>query len=340
MSQSRNTTEGLEAFIGASPCVREIKSVISQIADSDLTVLVTGETGTGKDVVTRAIHHLSHRKERPFISINCAAIPENLLEAELFGYERGAYTGAHNLKPGRFEFANRGTLFLDEIIEMPPSLQAKLLRVIETKRLMRLGGTKEIPIDVRIIAATNRDLKIALKERKLREDLFYRLSEVSIHIPPLRERKEDIPLLVRYFLDRYSRKFTIKAEIPSEETLTLLTGLEWNGNVREIENFVKRFVMLNDKRYVIRGLIDASSDSGLQRRITPGSNLLPPSDEQCPSLRRIRKDASDKAERDAIIVALEKTRWNRSKAAKLLKVSYRNFLYRMRECGIRTPRTS
>ena len=215
----------LQCLIGESPPIRQIKELICQVAPTELTVLVTGESGTGKDIIARTIHRLSLRSERAFVKINCAALPETLLEAELFGYEKGAFTGAHNAKPGRFEFARSGTIFLDEIGEMSSFLQAKLLQVIEERKFMRLGGRKDIEVDVRLIAATNRNIEKSLAEGLLRYDLYYRLAEAMISVPSLKERKEDIPSLIHHFLGKYSRRYQVGCPSLSSSTLKIVCAL-------------------------------------------------------------------------------------------------------------------
>jgi len=235
---------GFENIIANSEPMMIVFDLIDKVADSDSTVLIFGESGTGKELVAKAIHYHSPRTDKPFVPINCAAIPADLLESELFGYERGAFTGAHRMKIGRFEYANGGTLFLDEIGEMSPQLQVKLLRVLQERSFERLGGIKPIQVNVRIIAATNQDLEKALTEGRFREDLYYRLSVIPIHIPPLRERKEDIPLLAEHFLDRFNREANRNVDGISPEVLDRLTAYPWPGNVRELENLVERLVVL------------------------------------------------------------------------------------------------
>ena len=292
----------LQCLIGESPPIRQIKELICQVAPTELTVLVTGESGTGKDIIARTIHRLSLRSERSFVKINCAALPETLLEAELFGYEKGAFTGAHDAKPGRFEFARSGTIFLDEIGEMSSFLQAKLLQVIEERKFMRLGGRKDIEVDVRLIAATNRDIEKSLAEGLLRYDLYYRLAEAMISVPSLRERKEDIPLLIHHFLGKYSRRYQVERPSLSSSTLKMVSEYSWPGNVRELENAVKRMVVFNCEKVL------AAAVGTRQRKVEPVDGRIIPGEEKTFSLKEIGKEASLKAEREAILTALTKAR--------------------------------
>src|SRR5262245_42407148 len=229
-----------------------VKDMIDRVAGTDATVLVWGESGVGKELVTRAIHDKSPRRDRPFVKVNCAALPLELLESELFGYERGAFTGAHRQKPGKFELANTGTIFLDEIGEMPMPVQAKLLQVLQDREFSRLGSQSDIRVDVRVIAATNKDLGRLVQQGHFREDLYYRLNVLNIHVPPLRERQEEIPVLVEYFLDLYSREYGRPRHEVSAETMQLFMDHGWRGNVRELENIIKRIVALGNEAQVIQ----------------------------------------------------------------------------------------
>jgi len=237
-------------MVGISKEIREVFHTISKVAPIDSTVLITGESGTGKELVARAIHYNSKRSDKPFICVNCTTLPETLIESELFGHEKGAFTGAHAAKPGQFELGNGGTVFLDEIGEMPLASQSKLLRVLEENKIRRVGGTKDIPVNVRVIAATNREMEEALKKGLIREDLFYRLKVISITLPQLKQRKDDIPLLAQYYLDKFKAKAThfIKGFTP--EALTLMGKFSWPGNVRELKNCIERAVVMG-KRDVI-----------------------------------------------------------------------------------------
>ena len=237
-----------ENLVGRSEAMQELFTLIQDVAESDSPVLITGETGTGKELVAKAIHAKSARCNGPFIAVNCGAFPEHLLESELFGHERGAFTGAHRAKKGRLDLAHHGTLFLDEVGTVPLKMQVDLLRVLETKEFHRLGGTVEIEVDFRTIAATNRDLQQAIEKGEFRQDFFYRLNVISLHIAPLRERRDDIPLLAEHFLDRYSRETNKDIDTISKETMTLLKQYDWPGNVRELENAIERAVVICKKR--------------------------------------------------------------------------------------------
>ena len=248
--QRRIGEKGFKEIIGNSPLMGEVFNTIRKVASTDASVVITGESGTGKEVVARAIHEESQRKEKPFIVINCSAIPENLLESELFGHEKGSFTGAHIQRKGKIEFAEGGTLFLDEIGELPLNLQAKLLRFIQERKLERIGGRGEIPVDVRIIAATNIDLNQAIKGGKFREDLFYRLSVVKILLPPLREREKDLLVLGNVFLNRFTLEFKIRLIGFSKGAIQAMQAYSWPGNVRELENKIKRAVIMAEKKWI------------------------------------------------------------------------------------------
>lgn len=314
-----------ENFIGDSHLILNCKKMVEQVADTELTVLVRGESGTGKELVTRAIHTLSDRKDKPFVKVNCATLPENLLESELFGYERGAFTGAQRPKPGRFEFAHEGTIFLDEIGEMPTSLQAKLLQVLEEKAFNRLGGKNLVQVDVRIIAATNRDLEEGIRNCTFREDLFYRLNEVSILLPPLREHKEDIPLLTEYFMKKYTSLYSKEYKTLSANTISLFMNYEWPGNIRELENLIKKIIVLGSEE-IVNDVIPHNLVSG---------KIVYKSDDKFIPLKEISKQAIEKAENVYIKRALNTTNWNRIQAAKLLNVSYRSLLSKIKAYDIK-----
>src|SRR5471032_2150117 len=241
-------------LFGTSPKMMEVKMTIEQVADTTATVLIRGESGTGKEVVARMVYSESSRSEKPFVKVNCAAIPHELLESELFGYEPGAFTGATRQKLGKFEQANNGTIFLDEISEMHPALQAKLLHVLQDHEFSRLGGKRDVQVDVRVLAATNKPLERAVEEGVFREDLFYRLNVVTIHIPPLRERREEIPVFLKYFLEKYSEHYGKKPSMFSEYAVTRMMEYAWPGNIRELENMVKRYVIVGNEAQIIREL--------------------------------------------------------------------------------------
>jgi len=320
-------------FIGDSPKILEIKSMIEQVADSELTVLIRGESGTGKEVVARALHHLSGRRDGAFVKVNCAALPKELLEAELFGYEKGAFTGAVKKKPGRFELASKGTIFLDEIGEMSPDLQAKLLQVLEHREFVRIGGVENIQVDVRILCATHRDLETALARGRLRQDLFYRLNEITLFLPPLRERKEDIPLLVEYLLRKICEQYHREYRPFSRANMELLQQHDWPGNIRELENLVKQIVVRNDEDIISRVVTQRSQKQ--QTAETPPLPSFQIGDlETGMSLKEATQQVVEKTERDLIRGALSRTNWNRKRAADLLGISYRSLLYKIKEYGL------
>jgi DNA-binding NtrC family response regulator len=304
----------------------EVKSLIEQVADSELTVLIRGESGTGKEIVARMLHSLSSRRSEPFIKVNCAALPRDLLEAELFGYEKGAFTGAHKTKPGRFEIANKGTIFLDEIGDLPLELQSKLLQVLEQHEFMRVGGVKTLKVDVRIVCATNRDLEKALKEKVIRDDLYYRLNEIIINLPPLRERKEDIPLLIEHFLKRYNNLYNKNFHKLSVNASRILERYDWPGNVRQLENLIKQIVVRENENIIYETLKEQPSiiSSGGEKTSTS-------SPEETYSLKKRVGEAVASEERRLIAQVLNKTNWNRRKAADILKISYRSLLYKIKE---------
>ncbi len=305
-------TEDL-SFLAASPQMVRIRQQILQIAPVDVPVFICGESGVGKEVVARMIHLRSSRRNQPFVKVNCAALPGELLESELFGFEQGAFTGAVRAKPGKFELANKGTIFLDEIAEMSTHLQAKLLHVLQDHQYSRLGGRHLIDTDVRVLAATNVEVQEAMKSGRFREDLYYRLNVLSINVPPLRERTSEIPLLFRHFLEKYSEKFGKAAPGPSKHLLDAAANYPWPGNLRELENFVKRC-----------------------QRTSPRQETTIPREQ---GLKALVRGLKDEAEMEAIADALEKTRWCRKDAAKMLGISYKALLYKMRQFNLDTPRS-
>lgn len=309
---SRLITEQDE-IVAESKEMRRILEIVREIAKTDITVLLTGESGVGKEVIARYIHKHSLRSNQPFVAINCAAITETLLEAELFGYEKGAFTGATERKPGKFELANKGTILLDEISEMAYRLQAKLLRVIQEKEVDRVGGTKPVAIDVRIIATTNKDLAEEVKKGNFREDLFYRINVFPIRIPPLRERIDDIIPLAEFFLKRLSNKMSKKFTI-TEDMKKYLLKRPWHGNVRELENFIYRSAVL--------------SQDGILRLQEEELDLF---EEEKP----IKVGSLKDAERELIVDALKKTKGNRTKAAKILGISVRTLRNKINEYGLK-----
>ncbi|MCL4215380.1 MAG: sigma 54-interacting transcriptional regulator [Candidatus Hydrogenedentes bacterium] len=322
-----------EALLGVSEGIREANALLQRLAQSDITVLITGESGTGKDIAARLLHKPSPRKNKPFIKVNCPAIPESILESELFGYERGAFTGARTSKPGRFELANHGTIFLDEIAETSQIVQGKLLQILDGDPFVRIGGVEPISVDVRIIAATNINLAEAVAKGQLREDIYFRLSEVVVELPSLRQRPEDLPILVEHFNYNYRKKFGKEYQPLEPGVIEQLQEMDWPGNVRELAARVKQYVATNDEHMLFEG------DNDLH--LSQLSALSPPDlDEQRESrtvqgppkimpLKEATKKAVETTERALIEEALRITLWNRRKAAKLLKISYSSLLRRI-----------
>jgi DNA-binding NtrC family response regulator len=316
-------------FVAASPIMRKLRSEAALVANVDIPVLMLGESGTGKEVMARLIHKLSPRAHRTFLKVNCAAVPADLLESELFGYEAGAFTGANHPKPGKFELCNKGTILLDEIGEMPPTLQAKLLHILQDGQFSRLGSRSVIKADVRILAATNINIPEALATRRLREDLYYRLNAFTLQVPPLRERKEEIPILLKHFMAHQAERYA-RAPLPlSPELLQACLDYPWPGNLRELGNFVKRYLVLGDEKLAINELRPKGDGSGAQfdAGSKDGGNSLG-------GLKSLARTAKDGAEAEAIAKALDETNWNRKQAAALLKISYKALLYKIRQYGI------
>jgi two-component system, NtrC family, response regulator AtoC len=317
-------------FIFASQCMREIRYQCSLVARVDIPVLILGDSGTGKEVLAKYIHKTSPRASRMFLKVNCAAMPGDLLESELFGYEQGAFTGANRSKPGKFELCNHGTIFLDEIGEMPPSLQAKLLHVLQDGSFSRLGARSAVKVDVRVIAATNIDMKSAISQKRFREDLFYRLNGFTLNLPPLRKRKEEIPIVMQYFISRLAEEFGREAPAISDQLIQACMDYDWPGNHRELENFVKRYIVLGDESHMIAELMNGSPNHGMR---APGFSTSPtPGD-----LKKLVRNLKEDAELEAIARALDKTNWNRKQAATELKISYKALLYKIKQYGIQPP---
>ncbi len=318
--ESQEETPSLD-LIGTSPKMLEIKKLISKVAKTKTTILITGESGTGKEVIARSIHSISPGDKFPFVAINVGGIPENLLESELFGYEKGAFTGANARKPGMFELASNGTLFLDEIGDMPIQLQVKLLRVLQEKKIQRLGGINPIPIDVRIIAATNKNLEKLVKEEKFREDLYFRLNVINISIPPLRERREDIPHLINHFIKKYNKNLGKQIKEMESEAIEALKSYDFPGNVRELENIIERAFILSE------GEIITIEDLGIPvEQIKSKSSISP----KAYSTTKKLKDL----EREAIIKTLLKWEGNRTKAAEELGITRRTLLNKIKEYNL------
>ncbi|PTL75906.1 sigma-54 dependent transcriptional regulator [Vitiosangium sp. GDMCC 1.1324] len=402
---AREDASGERILVSHSPAMRRVRALVERIADTDVPVLLLGESGTGKEVIAREVHARSNRRNRPFIKVNCAALPGELLESELFGHERGAFTGATTEKPGKFELADQGTIFLDEIGEMAIRLQAKLLQVLQDEEFFRVGGKKSVRVDSRVVVATNRDLEREIELGNFREDLFYRLNVVAIRLPALRERPEDVVPLTDHFLKKYGRQYMSGvAELPPE-VLRAFTEYEWPGNVRELENMVRRLCVLKDPTLVldelragsrapasapslptsyagdgdveppaptVRTPVAAAGPGGsVQVQVlempsrgnapaaeVPVNQVVPPPRYTNPfdvpqppppppsvpeaemSLKDIGKRAAMLAEREAILAMLQRTAWNKRRAASKLRISYKALLYKIKECGIVDPRAT
>ncbi len=317
--------EGLY-FFAASPVMKQVRKRVLQIASVNVPVLISGESGAGKEIVARLIHSHCKGRSGPFLKVNCAALPAELLESELFGYEQGAFTGAGRSKPGKFELANHGTIFLDEIAEMSTHLQSKLLHVLQDGQFSRLGSRHTTQVDVRVIAATNVGVHEAIRQGRFREDLYYRLSVVPCHLPPLRERTDEIPMLFRLFLDRYRQEFGKDAPEPSARMIDAALGYPWPGNVRELENFVKRYVIMASEEESLRELLEGAASR--QAVSEPGSNGHRPQ-----NMKSMVRGLKHEVEAKAIGEALQQTQWRRKDTARLLGISYKSLLYKMRQFG-------
>jgi two-component system response regulator AtoC len=356
---------GTQASWSSGSAMDAVTAMVDRVADSDIGVLLRGESGVGKDVIARELHRRSPRRSRTFVKVNCAALPAELLESELFGHEKGSFTGAGNQRIGKFEFAHQGTLMLDEIGDMSPTLQAKLLHVLQDREFTRVGGNRPIDVDVRVLAATNQNLEAMMQAGTFREDLYYRLQVIEIHIPPLRERREEIPPLVEFFLAKYSRLYHRPAPKPSAALSERLVNHSWPGNIRELENVVKRFVILQDEALIMAELdrsrvvppapasvpvpaadtapanVDVTIPAPVANAVTAngagvGVAEPEPITETADGidLQELARAAAMQAEREAISRALERFRWNRRKVAEYLNVSYKTLLNKMKECGI------
>jgi two-component system response regulator AtoC len=322
-----------------SAAMRRVKSMIERVAPTNATVLVWGESGVGKELVARAVHHYSPRRNRPFVKINSAALPSELLESELFGYERGAFTGAHRPKPGKFELATTGTVFLDEIGEMPLSLQAKLLNILEDREVSRLGSQRNVRIDVRVTVATNKNLASLVEQGLFRDDLYYRLNVMSIYVPPLRERAEEIPILIDRLLGDYAAQYECPRPKIRPETMRQMLEYAWPGNVRELENWVKRIVVLQSDDWVQQAVA-----SGATKRERAAAVIAPeapaaqngtaPLVESAAGLKEIGRRAALQAEAQALREVLDSVHWHRLEAARRLKVSYKTLLQKMKQSGL------
>jgi nitrogen regulation protein NR(I) len=348
--EAREGTPRFTEIVGRGARMQELAQVIAKVADAPSTVLIQGESGTGKELVATALHEQSTRRDRPFIKINCAAIPRDLVEAELFGFEKGAFTGAVQSKPGRFELADTGTLFLDEIGDIPTEMQVKLLRAIQESEFERVGGIRSTKVSVRLVAATSRDLTREIAAGRFREDLYYRLNVVPIHLPPLRERREDIPLLVEHFREKYNLRLGKSVERVEEDALQALAAYAWPGNIRELENILERTILFSEGRTIkaqdlppslrhapVRGpqtpssleAIDAGAAPSLEGGLAQTSGMSPG------PLKEIVKGQVQAIERDLIARGLEVTGGNVTRTAKLLKISRKSLQMKMKEFGLR-----
>ncbi len=338
-------------LIGVSQSIERIKELIKHVADTGLNIVITGESGVGKEVVAQNLYYASPRRNKPFVKVNCAALPDGLLESELFGFERGAFTGAERKRRGKFELAHKGVLFLDEIGDMSFSLQAKLLHVLQSGEFAPLGSEQEVKTDTWVIAATNNELEKNIKTGNFREDLYYRLNIIKIYIPPLRKRPEDIPPLIDYYIEQYTSQFDNKQLLrPNNQVMDRLMGYHWPGNIRELQNILKRFLVICDWDEITDELFSrsnpASAASGFSSApdtadsVPSNPNVFSDfvnnnfSNLESMSLKEIRKNALDRIEKQAISLVLEKTGWNRSKAAKILKISYKTLLYKIADLNI------
>ncbi|HRG95297.1 MAG TPA: sigma-54 dependent transcriptional regulator [Polyangiaceae bacterium] len=337
-SQSPNLVPGARfGIIGSASGLNEVYSVLERVADSPTTVLITGESGTGKELVARALHDHSSRRGKPFIKVNCAAIPKELIESELFGYERGAFTGAVSSKPGRFELASGGTLFLDEIGEIPIEMQVKLLRALQESEFERVGGIKTIRVDVRLVAATNRELKKLIAAGSFREDLFYRLNVVSIRLPALRERVSDIPLLTEHFLTKFNERLKKSVLGLEPAALEALTAYGWPGNIRELENVMERAVLFCDGQQLTADNLpqEVRGDGSATTPLPPYVSSAPVNLSGEAGLKEHVKVAMSRLERDIVSRALAQTNGNVTHAARLLKISRKGLQLKMKELGLR-----
>ncbi len=319
-----------EQLFRRSDKMRALERVVVEVADTNATILIQGETGVGKELVAKATHYLSGRFDKPWLKVNCASLPPELLESELFGHEKGAFTGATSRKPGRFELANGGTLLLDEIGEMPQSLQSKILHVLQDNEFFRVGGRELISVDVRILAATNKNIQTMVANGLFREDLYYRLNVVNIFVPPLRERREEIPSLVEHFRAQFNRQYNRRRAELLPDIMELFWAYSWPGNVRELENLIRRFVVLGDDGHLREELQVRLKVTSPQSALVP---LLMDGTKGPESLRDIARRAASEAEKAAIQEVLDHVQWNRAAAARLLKISYKTMLSKINQGG-------
>jgi DNA-binding NtrC family response regulator len=331
LQQQLRSRYRFENIVGSSKALRDVLDLVTKVADTDATVLVTGESGTGKELVARAVHYNSPRADRMLVTVNCGAIPEELLESELFGHVRGAFTSAVSQREGRFAMADGGTIFLDEIGDMSPNLQVKLLRVLQDRTFEPVGSSKTVAVDVRVVAATNQNLEQAIRERRFREDLYYRLNVFPIHVPPLRERGEDVPLLAQHFLEMANEHKAKHVEGIHPEALDLLCAHTWPGNVRELENLMERLVILRAE-----GLIEPGDLPGVFHEREAPTLTVP----QLPATGLSFRNVVEDFETDLIIQALEQTHWNKNQAARLLGLNRTTLLEKIKKKGLEDPSRS
>jgi two-component system response regulator AtoC len=337
----------MDLMIGNSPSIRRIKDLINQVVDTDLNVLICGESGVGKELVARTLHELSCRRDHPLVKVNCAALPSELLESELFGYERGAFTGAVQPKPGKFELAHKGTILLDEIGDMSVALQAKLLQVLQDSEFTRVGGVRNIRVNTWVISATNHNLDEDVKKGIFREDFYYRINIIKIVVPPLRDRKEDIPYLLEHFIRKYRGMSKGGIIDISGKLEKVFAEYHWPGNVRELENYVRRLIVLKDPDLLEEEILGSigqqmSEDRPVAEVWTPDESLINSILDNCrqemqiqfPSLKEIRKKSLARIEKMVIEEALSRTNGNRKQAAQLLKISYKALLYKIKDFGV------
>ncbi len=313
---------------GHTEVMQAVRSRLGKVAAANVPVLITGESGTGKDIIARLIHGLSPWKVGPYVKVNCPAIPGTLLESELFGYEKGAFTGAVGSKPGRVEMAHRGTLFLDEISELDPTLQSKLLQLLQDGQFCRIGAQEDKKVEVRVVCATNRHLETEIESGTFRQDLYYRINVVNIRMPALRERRSDIPDLCAYFLEYYNRKFNCRARPLSGEVMAVLQKYHWPGNIRELENLIKRYVILGHEEVITNDLVAREPDF-FNSEISLDGPI---------SLKKLTRQCVRELERKVILKVLQQHHWNRKQAARTLAISYRALLYKIRDAGLPSNR--
>ena len=311
--------------------MQALRERMGKVASANVPVLINGESGTGKDIIARMIHSFSPWKSGPFVKVNCPAIPGTLLESELFGYEKGAFTGAYGTKPGRVEMAHRGTLFLDEISELDLALQSKLLQLLQDGQFCRIGAQEDKRVEVRIVCATNRQLDVEIENGTFRQDLYYRINVVNLRMPPLRERRGDIEGLVHYFLDHYNRKYNCRARALSLDLMGVLQKYHWPGNIRELENLIKRYVILGSEEVIANDLAPRNE----REFFNPDIDLDGPI-----SLKKVTRQATRELERKIILKVLQTHHWNRKQAARALNISYRALLYKIRDAGLPPNRSS